>query len=64
MEWVGVWHAWEREINVYKVLVGNLQERDHFEDLGVGWGIILKRTLKKYGCDGVECIYVAEDRDR
>jgi hypothetical protein len=37
-----------REINVYKVLVGNLKERDHFEDLGVGWGILLKRTLKKY----------------
>jgi hypothetical protein len=37
----------EREINVYKFLVGNLKERDHFEELGVGWGIILKRTLKK-----------------
>jgi hypothetical protein len=36
-----------REINVYKVLVGNLKGRDHFEDLRVGWGIILKRTLKK-----------------
>ena len=32
---------------MYKVLVGNLKERDHFEDLGLGWGIILKRALKK-----------------
>jgi len=48
---------------VYEVLERNLKERDHFEDLGVGWAIILKRTLK-IGCDGVECIYVAEDRDR
>jgi hypothetical protein len=32
-----------REINIYKVLVGILKARDHFEDLGVGWGIILKR---------------------
>jgi hypothetical protein len=35
----------ERERNVYKALVGNLKERDHYE--GVGWGVILKRMLKK-----------------
>jgi hypothetical protein len=34
-----------RERNIYKALVGNLKERDYFE--GVGWGVILKRMLKK-----------------
>jgi hypothetical protein len=28
---------------------GNLKERDHLEDLGVNWRIILKWMLNKYG---------------
>jgi hypothetical protein len=28
-----MWHAWER--NVYKVLMGKPEERDHLEDQGV-----------------------------
>jgi len=32
---------------VYRVGCGNLKERDHLEELGVGVGIILKHILKK-----------------
>jgi hypothetical protein len=31
-----------------RVLVGNLMERDHFEDLGVNGRIILKWIFKKW----------------
>jgi hypothetical protein len=27
---------------------GDLRERDHLEDLGIDWGIILKRIFKKW----------------
>jgi len=33
----------------HRVLVGNLKERDHLEDLGLDDRIILKRILKKWG---------------
>jgi hypothetical protein len=31
----------------YRVMVGNLNERNHFEDIGVDGRIILKYLLKK-----------------
>jgi hypothetical protein len=33
--------------NTYKILVGNLNGRDHFEDVGVGRRIKLKCILRK-----------------
>jgi hypothetical protein len=42
---------------------GNSRERDHFEDLGIGWWIILKWIFRR--CDGgVDWIELAQDRDR
>ena len=53
-------HAWEEKMNVFRGLVGNLQEGDHLEDLDVDGRIILKWILKK--CDmRVYWIDVAED---
>jgi hypothetical protein len=41
---------------------GKLNERDHLEDLSVGWRIILKWILKK--CHGgVACVTVAQNRE-
>jgi hypothetical protein len=34
---------------VYRVLVGNLRERDHWEDPGVDAGIIIRGIFRKWG---------------
>jgi hypothetical protein len=45
--WVGhVAWMWERR-GVYRVLVGNLREREYWGDPGVEGGIILRYMLKK-----------------
>jgi len=33
---------------VYRVLVGNLSERDHLEDAGVDWRIILRWIIRRW----------------
>jgi len=45
-------------------LVGNPKERDHLEDIGVDYTIILKWVLKYVGWEGVDWIDVAQDRDK
>jgi len=63
MKWAGVWHAWERD----KCVQGFGGEP---EGKGPLWrprrrlGNNIKTDVKEIGCDGAECIYVAEDRDR
>jgi hypothetical protein len=37
-----MWNVRGREINLYKVLMGNLKEGDQLQDLGVDRRIILK----------------------
>ena len=41
----------------------NLRERDHLEDPDVDGRIIL-RYLQEVGCEGMDWIDVAQDRDR
>jgi len=46
-----------------RVLMGDLRERDHFKEQGIGGRIILKWTFKKW--DGsMDWIDLAEDRGR
>jgi hypothetical protein len=46
-----------------RVLVGDLRERDHFKEQGIGGRIILKLTFMKW--DGImDWIDLAEERDR
>jgi hypothetical protein len=47
----------------YRVLVGNLRERDHSENPGVDGRILFKRVVKNWD-GGMGWIYLAQDRDR
>jgi hypothetical protein len=47
----------------YRILVGNLRERDHLEDIDVDGQIILKWIFKKQD-GGMDCIDLAQDRGR
>jgi hypothetical protein len=47
MIWVGYVARIGQTRGVYRVLVGNLKERDHLEDLGVDRKIILKYISNK-----------------
>ena len=44
----GARSSMEERKGLYRVLVGNMRERDHLEDLGVDGSIILKWILKKW----------------
>jgi hypothetical protein len=48
------------ERGVYKVLVGNLRERDHWGDPGIDG----RMYLQEVGCEGNNWIGLAQDRDR
>jgi hypothetical protein len=62
MRWA-VHVAWMGEgRGVYRVLWGNLMERDHLGDPGVDGGI--KVDLQEVGCGVMDWIELAEDRDR
>jgi len=50
--------------DVYRVLVGNLKERDCLEDPGRDGRIILRWIFRKEDCGGVDWIELAQDRDR
>jgi len=62
MGWVG-YVARGRQERCIQVLVGNLSERDHLEDIGVDGRIISKFTFKKWD-GGMDWIDLARGRDR
>jgi hypothetical protein len=37
----------KQNINAYKILIKNLKQRHHFEDLGIAKRILLKQTQKQ-----------------
>jgi hypothetical protein len=47
----------------YRVLVGNLEARNHLEDLSIDLSIILKH-LEETVWEGVDLIHLAQDRDQ
>jgi hypothetical protein len=49
--------------NTFKFLSGNLEARDHSEDLGLNGNIILQRILGKQ-CEVVDWIHLAQDKDQ
>ena len=65
MRWAGNVARMGDRRSVYRVLVGDLSEGDHLEDLGVGGRIILKEMFKTWdGGGGKDRIDVAQDWDR
>jgi hypothetical protein len=48
----------------YRVFGVDLMESDHLDDIGVDGRIILKCIFKKWERGGMDCISVAQDRDR
>jgi hypothetical protein len=47
--------------NVYRVLVGNLKERDHLGKYR--WDYNIKMDIKEIGRDGLNCIHLAQGSD-
>ena len=43
---------------------GNLRERDHWRDPNVDGRIILIMDLKEVGCEGMDWVELAQDRER
>jgi hypothetical protein len=49
--------------NAFRVLVGNIKEKDKLENLSVGETVILKRALKEQW-NGGKWIHLARDRKK
>jgi hypothetical protein len=47
--------------NAYRVLVGNLKERDSLEDLSVDGTVILKWVIKEHNGNGMEWVHLAQE---
>jgi hypothetical protein len=47
-----MWHAWERGRNVYRVLVGKPESKDHLKDQGIDGRMVSKWILGRLvgGC--------------
>jgi hypothetical protein len=50
--------------NAYKILVGNLTERDHPEEVGIDERIMSRVYLRERQWEDVEWIRLAQDRDQ
>jgi hypothetical protein len=55
-------HGTHEECIAY-MFVENLKERDYLEDPGVDGRLILNWVLQETGCDDMECIHLAQNRD-
>jgi len=64
MRWAGHVARMENRRGVYRVLVGNLRERDHWGDPGMNGRIILRWIFRKRNVGGMDWIELAQDKDR
>lgn len=63
MRWVEYLLCMKKNRIAYRVLLGNMKARIHLEDLIIDGSIILKHQ-EEAGCEGVDLIYLAQDRDQ
>ena len=56
--------AYGERRGVYRVLVGNLRERNHLGGPGVDGRITLRWIFRKWDMMGMDWIELAQDRDR
>jgi hypothetical protein len=59
-----MWHAWERRVQVYKVLVGKPEGKRPLERPRRRWEDGIRMDLREIGLRGVDWIRLAQDRDR
>jgi hypothetical protein len=59
-----MWYTWERERNVYRVLVGKPEGKIPLERPMCRWEDRIKIDLLEVGWRGVQWIQLAYDRDR
>jgi hypothetical protein len=46
---------------IYRILVGNLKERDHLGDQGIHWRIMLRGIFRKWNVGvwtGLSCLWI------
>jgi hypothetical protein len=57
-------HVWERREVCTGFWWGNLREGGHLEDPDIDGRIILRWIFRKWDGGDMDCIYLAQDRDR
>ena len=64
MRWAGHVARMEDQMGVYRVLVGNLKETDHWGDPGADGRIILRLIFRKWDVGIWTGVGLPQDRDR
>jgi hypothetical protein len=64
MRWVGIVAVMGRNRNLCTVLVGKPEGKRSLGRLRCRWEDIIQMNLKQIGWEGMECVYLAQDRDK
>jgi len=64
MRWAGHLACMGERRGIYRVLVGNLRERDNLRDPSLDGRLILRWIFRKWNVEYMDQIELAQDRDR
>jgi hypothetical protein len=59
-----MWHVWKTVAVTYRVLVGRPERKTSFGRSRHRWEDSIKMHLQEVGLGAMDCIHLAEDRDR